>query len=115
MKKILVMMVAVFLGLTALSGCGPQNVPPTNDATVPAVQSDVDKTKFIGEQKAQEIALTRAEIETANDVIFERIELERDDGIWVYEVEFIKDGMEYSTEIKADDGTVISWEVEKKD
>ena len=75
----------------------------------------MDKTQFIGEQKAQEIALTRAEIETANDVIFERIELERDDGIWVYEVEFIKDGMEYSTEIKADDGTVISWEVEKKD
>ncbi len=113
MKKILVMMVTVFLGLTILSGCGPQNVPPANDATVPAVQSDVDKTQFIGEQKAQEIALEKAEI-TANDVIFERIELERDDGIWLYEVEFIKDGMEYNAEIKADDGTVVSWEVEKK-
>ncbi|MEE0410499.1 MAG: PepSY domain-containing protein [Clostridia bacterium] len=115
MKKILAMMLTVLLGATAMSGCGQKTVPSANDETVPAVQSDVDKTQFIDEQKAQEIALTRAEIETANDVIFERIELERDDGIWVYEVEFIKDGMEYSTEIKADDGTVISWEVEKKD
>ena len=115
MKKILAMMLPVFLGITVLSGCGPQTVPPANDETVPAVQSDTDTTQFIGEQKAQKIALEKAEITTTTDVIFERIELEKDDGIWVYEVEFIKDGMEYSTEIKADDGTVISWEVEKKD
>lgn len=73
-----------------------------------------DKEKFIGEKEAQNIALRKAGLTTQN-VIFDRIELDNDNGIWHYEVEFTNGRTEYSADIKADDGTILKWEVDLDD
>ena len=71
-----------------------------------------DKSSFIGEERAKEIALTKAGI-SADGVHFDRVELDYDNGVWQYEVEFKKDRIEYDADIKADDGTILKWQVEK--
>ncbi len=71
-----------------------------------------EKSRFIGEEKAKDIALKKANV-TTESVIFDRVELEQDDGVWKYEVDFKKDTTEYDTEINATDGSILKWEVEK--
>ena len=39
----------------------------------------------------------------------------KENGVFVYEVEFKKDGKEYKAEIKADDGKILHWDVEIDD
>ncbi len=73
-----------------------------------------DTASFIGEEKAKEIALKKAGL-TKDGVTFSRTELDLDDGVWKYEIEFKKDGTEYDAEIKANDGTILSWETDKND
>lgn len=68
-----------------------------------------NEDNFIGEERAKQIALDKAGL-SADAVVFERVELDFDDGVWEYEVEFRQGIIEYSADIKADDGTVISWE-----
>lgn len=74
----------------------------------------VDSAGNIGVERAKEIALEKAGI-TSDGVFFEKVELDRDDRLLVYELEFKKDGFEYEIEIKADDGTVLSWEKDRDD
>ena len=68
-------------------------------------------TDFISKDEAKETALQKAGI-TADGVVFEDFELDEDGGVYHYEIEFRKDGVEYEIDIKADDGTVIQF---KKD
>ena len=64
----------------------------------------------LSEEQAIEIAL----LEVPGEV--EEIELEREDGMWVYEVEIMSaDGQEYEVEIAADTGDVIEVEAEDED
>lgn len=70
--------------------------------------------QLIGEEKAKEIALEKAGL-TADEVSFDRVELDRENGGLRYEVEFKKELTEYSAEISAIDGTIVSWEVETVD
>ncbi|MEK4762141.1 PepSY domain-containing protein [Viridibacillus sp. FSL E2-0187] len=64
-------------------------------------------TPFIGEQKASQIALTKAK------GTITKIELDEEDG--VYEIE-VKDGMyEYELEIDAKTGTILDFEKEYED
>lgn len=69
---------------------------------------------LIGEDRAKEIALEKAGL-TADEVRFDRVELDRDNGGLRYDVEFRKDLTEYNAEISATDGSVLSWEVETID
>lgn len=80
-------------------------VSDKNDSKI----NKADTSEFIGEDKAKEIALEKAGI-TADGVVFERVELDKDNGIWQYEVEFKKGLIEYDVDVRADDGTVISFE-----
>ncbi len=75
-------------------------------------QNNGDTNLFIGEAKAREIALEKAGI-SEDGVIFDNVELEVDNGIWKYEVEFRKDTAKYDIDIKADTGEVLKWEVDK--
>lgn len=61
---------------------------------------------YIGEDKAKSIALERAGV-TAEAIREYRIELERENGRMVYEVEFEAGGFEYQYEIDAAAGTVL--------
>lgn len=67
------------------------------------------QSELIGEDRAKQIALERAGL-TANDVTFNRTELDRDDGVVKYEIEFRNGRTEYDVEIHAYDGRVLSFE-----
>ena len=67
--------------------------------------------EYIGEAKAKKIALDNADLKEA-DVSFTRVELEEDDGTYIYDVEFRHDLVEYDAEIKADDGKILNWDVD---
>ncbi len=127
MKKFfLVLLCAVFL----IGGCSMDNVKQEITEETQDIKQDVkeevndikedvkeimpqkvDKSQFIGEEKAKEIALEKAGI-TAEGVVFDIVELDNDDGIWQYEVEYRKGTTEYSADIAADSGDIISWEID---
>ena len=68
-----------------------------------------DKTSaesIIGVDKAKEIALKKARLK-ASDVRFIKAKLEFDDGIQVYQIEFISGSYEYEAEINARNGNII--------
>ncbi len=119
MKRILSVVLVCIMVLALFAACSPSKAP-ANDAqnagksanTVPSADSNgqsENKGDFIGEEKAKQIALERAEI-SGDDIVFDRAELDLDDGIWQYEVEFRQGRWEYDANIKADDGTVLSFD-----
>lgn len=117
MKKVITFISAITISAGLISGClvqidQPQQIPQDvkQDANAPS-QPMPDTSAFIGEEKAKEIALEKAGI-TADGVHFDRIELDRDNGIWQYEIDFRVDRTEYDIDVKADDGTVLSFESE---
>ena len=65
-------------------------------------------------KRAQEIALEHAKL-AASEVVMEKIELDFDDGIYVYEVEFSSGGYEYEYEIDAKTGEILDFEKETID
>ena len=73
-----------------------------------------DDKNFIGQNKAKEIALNKAGLKES-DVTYIKAELDKDGGVYTYEVEFKKDFREYSAEISAVDGRIIDWEVDFDD
>ena len=129
MKKIIPILAGLFLLVGVMSGCGENQTPaPQSDAQstaqatqTPSAQSEIQSTQTpnqnnadatvnrISEEKAKEIALSKAGI-TADGVTFEKIELDNDDGVRKYEIEFRQGNTEYDVDIKADDGTVLKFE-----
>ena len=77
-------------------------------------ESSQSTENIISEEEAKQIALNKAEL-TADGVIFDRVELEKDDGIWKYEIEFRKDRTEYDIDINAENGEIVSWEIDTDD
>ncbi|MCD7830024.1 MAG: PepSY domain-containing protein [Clostridiales bacterium] len=69
---------------------------------------------IITSAEAKQIALNHAGVSESNARQME-VELDYDDGIQVYEVEFKSGTMEYSYEIKAADGTILDYEKEVDD
>ena len=61
-------------------------------------------------EEAQDIALERVPGATSKNI---SIELDRDDGWYIYEGEIVYDGMEYEFEIDADTGNILKWEEER--
>ena len=130
MKKIFSVLLVALLAVALLSGCGAMK-QATDDVKDGANQAadevkdsvndvknegkdTVDKSKFIGEEEAKKKALERAGI-SADGVIFDRVELDNDDGVWHYEVEFKKDTTEYDVDVKADNGEILKYEQDHND
>lgn len=84
------------------SQAGAQNQAGGNSGST----SDVK----ISLEEAQNIALGRVQGATASNI---SIELDRDDGWYIYEGEIKYNGMEYEFEIDANSGNVLKWEEEK--
>ena len=61
-------------------------------------------------EEARDIALARVEGATASNI---SIELDRDDGWYVYEGEIFYNGMEYEFEIDADSGNILKLEEDR--
>lgn len=72
----------------------------------PTINTNSDK---ITAEKAKEIALNKAGLK-ATDIFGYKIELDKDDGVESYEIEFKSGRTEYSFDIKATDGTIIEFE-----
>lgn len=67
---------------------------------------------FIGEEAAKSAALTHAGV-SADGAGYIRCELDEDDGLWIYEVEFQAGNVEYDYKISASDGTVLKAEQDR--
>ncbi len=62
-------------------------------------------------EEAKEIALQKAGVSAA-DAIFTESKIEYEKGRQVYDIEFRVNRVEYTAEILASDGTVVSWEID---
>ena len=69
---------------------------------------------IITEAEAKSIALTHAGLNEA-DVKKLKCELDKDDDVLVYEVEFKQGSVEYEYEIATEGGAVVKYDVEKDD
>lgn len=82
--------------------------------TNPSTQTNTNTGNLIGKDRAKEIALNHAGVQ-ASEVRGLECELDREWNKVVYEVEFESKGYEYSYEINAADGSVISHEKDRDD
>ncbi len=78
------------------------NNTTTNETTTDS--SLTTTTAYIGVDKAKSIALSDAGV---SDVTFQKAELDFDDGIVVYDVEFVTSTTEYEYEINATTGAIV--------
>lgn len=74
-------------------------------------QQTADGSQYIGTEKAKQIALNHAGV-SSSSATFTKTKLDRDDGIYVYEIEFISGEIDYDYEINATTGNVISFDTE---
>lgn len=72
-----------------------------------------DTSRYVGEGKALETALDHAGISRADADMIE-IEFDCEDGVIVYEVEFVSGSSEYEYDIDAVKGSVLYYETEEK-
>ena len=74
-----------------------------------AQNNTVNNTGNISVDKAKEIALSHAGL-SADQVTFVKVNMDFDDGIQKYEIEFYYNYREYSYEIDANTGNILSYE-----
>lgn len=77
----------------------------------PAPQTE---SAFIGTDKAKTLALKHAGL-GEKSVSYKEAKLDRDDGRYVYEIEFVYEGMEYEYEVDALTGKILKSQKEKAD
>ncbi len=75
---------------------------------------NVNEKSYIGNEKAKEIAFNDAGVTSTNITELE-IELDCDDGILIYEVEFKSGSNEYDYDINAKDGNIIKKDIDIND
>ncbi len=97
MKKIK-SIVAVFLAIVTMS----------------AVSVCASAANTITPERAKQAALTHAKLNEA-DVEFIQVEMDYDDGLYVYEVEFFSGNLEYEYTINAKSAKIIEWDKEYDD
>jgi uncharacterized membrane protein YkoI len=101
---------------TTVETAPPAEATPPTGATTPtgatAPTETAPSAADIGEARAKEIALGHAGY-TAEEVQRLRVERDYDDGRFEYEVEFFIGRTEYSYEIDAASGAVLSYEAEQ--
>ena len=86
------------------------NVNTSQDNNTNNAQNNiVNNTGNISLDKAKEIALSHAGL-SADQVTFVKVKMDFDDGIQKYEIEFYYNYREYSYEIDANTGNILSYE-----
>lgn len=84
------------------------SIPPAASSVVQEV-SGANSGEEITEEQAKEIGLQHAGLSEA-EVVFVRVNLDRENGRKVYDVEFYKDSAEYDYEIDAKNGDILSYD-----
>lgn len=122
-----VLLLAVFC-LTLFTGCASVNAlqspaaggsrhalpDPTPAATPAATGPSHPQPDYISKEEAKTVALTHAGVSAA-DVTRLTAEFDYDDGRPEYDVQFHYGGYEYSYEIHAETGRILSWDQELDD
>ena len=90
----------------------PQTAQKPQETQKPATQQPTAPS-YIGIEKAKSIALSHAGVQAA-DARFEKAELERDDGVAHYELEFKSGNTEYEYEIHAESGKILKSEKDRE-
>lgn len=75
------------------------------------VNGKVSTGNYIGETKAKQIVEADAHV---SQPVYEKIELDYEDGVMVYEIEFVKDSVEYEYDINATNGDILKKENKAK-
>ena len=70
-----------------------------------------DDELLIGEERAQQIALSNARL-AENQVSKLKVRLKLDDGVWYYDVEFRTIALEYEYEIEAYTGAILDKDID---
>lgn len=83
------------------------------DYTIQANPDTTSNKAKISENEAKNIALKHANL-TSNEVKFDRIEYDVDNGLNKYDIDFYYNNKEYSYEINAQTGEILSYEIDKK-
>ena len=83
----------------------------SQNVSLPAESYTMTDSDFISIDEAKSIALQVSGVDASN-AVFTEAELNVDDGVHIYEIEFISGDMEYSFEINAMTGSVAEWEKE---
>lgn len=98
-------------GNTASADAAIPVQPTDNNASTAQAQATGNnaQSSFIGEEKALQIALEHAGVQT-EDVSHSHVKLESDDGRWEYDTEFYSGNKEYDYEIDASTGAILSYD-----
>jgi len=91
----------------------PAPVQPAEPNEAPSVEVAPVAPEYIGVEKAKEIALAHAGV-AAESASFIKEKLERDDGRYEYDIEFIAENVKYEYEIDAQSGEIKKHEKEQK-
>lgn len=97
---------------------GNNSSSSSSSSSKPAANSSSGSTQsqsgLIGLEKAKSIALENAGLKSSQ-VTFRHAYQDYDDGIYVYEIEFVNNGREYDYEIHAATGNIISMDIDGDD
>lgn len=91
------------------------NTSPETPSSTPATpeKPSNNATKYIGEAKAKSIVLKHSGV-SAQNAKFTKVKLDRDNGRYVYDIEFYNGNTEYEYEIDAMSGTILEYDFESK-
>lgn len=85
-----------------------RTIPPQADGSAGSAS---DASNYIGVDKAKKLALQDAGIDSSA-ATFTKAKLDRDDGIYLYDIEFVSGNFEYSYEISATDGVIVDKDID---
>ncbi|MBQ9960656.1 MAG: PepSY domain-containing protein [Firmicutes bacterium] len=91
----------------------PAKTPAQSTQTTKPAQNS-GTSNYIGTDKAKSIALQKAGV-ASSDATFTKAKLDKDDGVYVYEIEFISGAYEYEVEINATSGKVLDYDIDSID
>lgn len=100
------------LSINELNLLSQSAATPVEDVETVGTPSD---KKYIGADAAKAAALTHAGEGVAERATYVKVEMDYDDGVMIYEVEFTVDGYEYDYEVDAKTGAVLKAEKEPTD
>ena len=81
-------------------------------AVIPSTSTTTTSGSYIGEAAAKTAALSHAGVSEA-DVCWLQADFDRDDGVYVYELEFSANGLKYDYNVNALTGEIVKFEQEQ--
>lgn len=111
MRKKSIVLTAVTLIMVSLMACG-EKAPSDNAADTSAIDpAESVSPSYISEEDAKKAALEDAKLKD-DDVVFNRVKLDSEDGRAVYEINFLYRDKEYDYEIAPETGEIIDFDQE---